>query len=348
MRLHYNKRLNLYTCDLTFEDWLNGEIIREWEDGEFLYTENGEQSNQIDPSFRRKKISERFNLWDCEEGWEERVRNQGLTRFVVTSEKELQKIRDHLEAIYWGMVDSEFKRLRYHLEEQLQAGALELRIQHELERIDFGLNPDTFSTAPVLVKHLTDRERKIFDRLPKIYADFMNNGRRCHETWEDSFRVYEHYRVDAILKYRDWLVQLTSNKHEIDLHSSNDSEEDTIFPSLRLSARAAAIFLRYMNHYIPEARSDKDREAAFLAERLCKLSNNTSGSHLRNIWLEVQATRKFQRGLLEKQINNPKFKGLKEYIKGLRSIIQHLPEGIQQQASADLEYLKTEYESLTR
>lgn len=346
MRCHYNEQLRLHICDLAYLDWLNGKIIRAWEDGEFLY-ENGELTKKMDPTFKRKKISDVYGLWDCEEGWEVDVRDKGLTRFVVTNQKELDKIQEHLEGVYWGMVDSEFKRLRYFMEEQLSAGSLELRIQHEIEKIEYGLDPKAFSRTPVLVEHLTNRKRKVFDRLPKIYADFMINGRKCYETYHDCFYTYEHYRVDAILKYRDWLSQLSSAEVQSGkMESSSNFEGLSEIPSLQLSARSAALFLRYIDHYMLDPRSDKTAEARFLAKRLCKLSSPTSGTHLRNLWGELRSTRDYQKKLVEKMVQSPKFKGLKEYIKSLESIIEHLPDRLQAQASKDLSYLKTEYESL--
>lgn len=346
MRCHYNEQLRLHICDLTYLNWLNGKIIRTWEDGEFLY-ENGVLTDKVDPEFKRKKISDVYGLWDCEVGWEVDVRDQGPTRFVVTNPRELDKIQEHLEGVYWGMVDSGFNSLKYYIEENIESPGLGLRINDELDKIQFGLNPSSFQEEPVLVKYMEPIERKIFDRLPRIYADLMNNGRQLHVPRHDMFHVYEHYRVDALLKYRDWLNQLKNiRSNKVENRAQNVQAISKEIPQLKLNYRAAALYLRYNGIYVVDPRGDRSKSADQYAQRLCNSDAPTAGQQLVLAYNHNMINEKHHKKLVDVKIDNPISKELITYIKSLRSIIEHLSGDVKSQALKDLEFLQNEYESL--
>lgn len=211
MKEYYNESEGIYVKELTYKDWLEGVIIRDHEDDEFDYLEgpNGPKTNN--PNFRRRPISEYIGLFDCENGWmEPNLRIGKPTLYIVADDNELEKVRAHLESQYWRLVESKFQSLCYAIKQNMDASSNQMLLKHELEKVNYAFEPNSFRSVPVLVSQAETVERKEIESISVIYADFMRNGRQCHEPYNDSLHFVKHYLVDAYLKYKDWLESFDS------------------------------------------------------------------------------------------------------------------------------------------
>lgn len=350
MKEYWSEKDGLFIKELTFQDWLTGEIIREHEDGEYEYETDpdGKSILEKNPDFKRPKISEYIGAEDCEYGWiEENLRSGKLTKFIVPDAEELGKIESYLEATYWRLANGFFYKERYAFSENWEGVKSELMVQHELDKLNYCFDPNSFVQPPILVVNMSRDERYRYDKFHEVYSDYMQRGRKTNECFGDILRT-QHYQVDARLKYRSWLLNLKNDRFltENELQSKSDSKEGQKLPSLKLTVRAAALLLKYEDYYFSDPRGDNNSEASFLAKRLCKNDSPNSGSNLRNYWNKVKITKGYLAKLIEERSHNPHSQVLAKHMKSLVAIIPHLTPNAKSLAMEHLEYLKNENESL--
>jgi len=273
MEEKWSEEQGLFIKELTFQDWLNGEIIRKHEDGEYEFETgpNGKPVLEKNPGFRRPKISEYIGADDCEYGWiEDDLRSGKKTKFIVSDARELDKVERYLKDQYWSLVGFEFNRLCYTIKQILDASSLSMLINHELDKVNYAFDPSAFEKVPLLVSEAERKERKKIDSISVIYVDFMREGRNCREPRKDLLCVSQHYLVDAYLKYKDWLT----SKLEENAEPSNQLIDKT-----EISYFEVGLVMAY-----EKQRVTTKKEAQQVAIRFNKSSSTKILSECKSCW----------------------------------------------------------------
>ncbi len=322
------------TRELTFEEWLE----RDYEYCPFNEDEN----------------------WWIEN---DEHNHPGVIITYLLDTPEWEKAKEHLRNQYWKRVNTDFGLFKGSIRFSWQKSLDPVLIEREIDALNYSLYPEKYHSKPLPInitlspyskERLADEGLGSYKQIATAYAAIQQGERlelqTHHETIENGHCVAEATKrlLDWLLKFKTFLDS-SGRRDKLAFEYFESKEENLAIkrPANEarpiLSARQAAMVLRYQGKVLIDPNSSAGHNTDAIAYKMTGKNSENSGLHLYRKWRATNCKPEYYQGLSEKYLIDAIGKGtLNNHIKDLKAVKEYFAgDALQERVIADCNILKS-------